>query len=115
MSSQKSVLVLLTSLALASLRLAVAAAAEPPRVAMPEKHRALLKERCVYVSSRPKVHPILRDPPIFANVVAYRAAVIAGGCWGQTNCRHNLELVDTRIYLGFSIEALPPLVTVGEG
>ena len=47
MSIRKPVLILLTPLALASLRVAVAAAAEAPRVAMPEKHRALLKEHCV--------------------------------------------------------------------
>jgi mono/diheme cytochrome c family protein len=47
MSIQKPFLILLISLALAPLRVAIAAVAEPPRVAMPEKHRALLKEHCV--------------------------------------------------------------------
>ena len=47
MSIQKPFLIPLISLALAPLGLAVAAAAEPPRVAMPEKHRALFKEHCI--------------------------------------------------------------------
>jgi hypothetical protein len=41
--------------------------------------------------------------------VTARSRSLQGGDWGQTNCRHNLEMVDTRLYWGFSIEALSPI------
>jgi mono/diheme cytochrome c family protein len=46
MNIQQPFQILLTSVALAPLWFAIAAAEEAPRVAMPEKHRALLKEHC---------------------------------------------------------------------
>jgi len=47
MSIHKPFQILLASVALSPLWFAIAAAEEAPRVAMPEKHSALLKEHCV--------------------------------------------------------------------